>query len=90
MRDIREYEAIVMLDLSGDERELLEKKIEALEKGYSELGIIETSNIDPLVTVIDECNIMREDIAQKLFTRDELLENAPERKDGFFKVPGTI
>ena len=90
MRDIREYEVIAVLDLSGDERELLGKKIEALEKGYNELDKIETSDIEPLVNVIDECNIMREDISQKLFTRDGLLENAPEREDGFFKVPGTI
>jgi len=33
---------------------------------------------------------MREDVAVKLLPRDELLANAPEEYDGYFKVPGTL
>ena len=32
-------------------------------------------------------NVMREDEVKQEFTREEMLQNAPEEEDGFFKVP---
>ena len=32
-------------------------------------------------------NVMREDEEKQDFTREEMLKNAPEEEDGFFKVP---
>jgi Asp-tRNA(Asn)/Glu-tRNA(Gln) amidotransferase C subunit len=33
---------------------------------------------------------MREDIAVKTISRDELLESAPEQYGGYFQVPRTV
>jgi len=90
MCDIEEFEAVVMLDLPDGERYRIARCIEELERGFAALEQISTEGVEPLVTVLDATNIMRDDIARKLFTRDEILENAPEQYDGFFKVPGTI
>ncbi len=38
----------------------------------------------------DAFNVMREDIAVKGTDRELLMENVPERKDGFIKVPAII
>jgi len=90
MSDIRDYEAMAMLDLQESERGLIRASLDGLCEEFSVLESIDTEGIEPLVTVLDICNVMREDCAVKLFAREEILANAPEQCDGYFLVPGTI
>lgn len=88
--DIRKYEAMVMLELDGDEREQLSARLDALDASFSALDRVDTDGVAPLVSVLSQRNVMREDIAVKLLSRDEILSNAPEQYDGYFQVPGTL
>jgi len=90
MLDIRGFEAMAMLGLQDDEREMLGERIEALSESFCALGSIDTDGVEPLVSVLSMCNVMREDAAVKHFSRDEILANAPETYDGYFQVPGTL
>ena len=90
MRDIKEYEAMAKLDLPETERRELSGRINKLMESFSELDAIDCSSTEPLVTVLDLKNIFREDTAQKLISRDELLSAAPEEYDGYFQVPKTL
>ena len=90
MVDIERYEAMAMLDLPDCERELMRGRLEDLCESFGVLEKIDTDDVAPLVTVLDSRNIMREDVAEKLITRDEILANAPEQYDGYFQVPGTL
>ena len=88
--DIRKYESMAKLELGDEERAWLSDRAEMLAESFAALGEVGTSGIEPLVTVLDIVNVLREDIAQKLVTREELLANAPEQYDGFFLVPKTL
>ena len=90
MHDFTKYEAVVMLRLNNDEREMLSSIAAALESGFSAPDSVDTDGVEPLVTVLCLSNVLREDVAGKLMTRDEILLNAPEQYDGFFQVPGTL
>ena len=90
MKDIKIYEAMAKLDLPEAERQLVKDRVEKLLESFSALENIDTSNTEPLVTVLNIKNVMREDIAKKFITREELLSNAPEQYDGYFQVPKTI
>ena len=90
MPDIKEFENMVMLDLPEDERELLGARLKALDKSFAQIQQVDTEAVEPLVTVLDLRNVLREDTADKLLSRDELLSSAPEQYDGYFKVPGTL
>jgi len=90
MLDIKEYEAMAMFDLPDDERAQIGKRFETLVDSLAALERIDTDNTEPLVTVLDIKNILREDVSEKLLTRDEILSNAPEQYDGYFRVPGTL
>ena len=87
---IKRYETMAMLELSGEESERLAGCFAEITGGFAALEHIDTNNTAPLVTVLELCNILREDTAEKQLTRDELLANAPERYDGFFQVPETM
>jgi len=86
----RGYEEVAMLDLQDGERQLLEKHVKELTGGFGALGRVDTGDTAPLVTTLDLKNVFREDIAMAPFSRDELLANAPDRHDGYFRVPETI
>ena len=90
MIDLKKYEAVAMFELSDDERARLSGRAGALAESFNELEKVDTSGVEPLVSVIDTHTVMREDIMKKIITRDELLANAPEQSDGYFKVPGTL
>ena len=90
MLDIKEFEAMVMLDLPEGEREVLSARLCGLDESFTALEKVNTDGAEPLVTVLDMSNVLRGDVAEKLVSRDELLSNAPEQYDGYFKVPGTL
>ena len=90
MLDISKYETMTMLDLPDGEREQLGTRFNSLVCGFDILEQVNTDGIEPLVSTLDLNSIMREDIAEKFLTRDDVLMNAPEQYDGYFKVPGTI
>ena len=90
MKNIKEYEAMAKLDLSEPERQLLSGRIEKLMADFSALDNIDTAGAEPLVTVLNVQNILREDVVKKIVTRDELLSGAPEEYGGYFQVPKTL
>jgi len=90
MCDVRSYEAMAMFELSEEEREMLGARFADLENSFAALEPIDTDGVKPLVTVLDLHSVLREDIAGKPFTREEILANAPEQSDGYFQVPGTL
>jgi len=90
MNNFTDYESMAMLDLSETDRNNLKTRFDTIIDGFSELDKYDTNGIKPLVTVLKLHNIMREDAAEKIITRDDLLQNAPEQHDGYFRVPATI
>ena len=88
--DIKKYESIAMLSLSGDERKRMGEHAEALAESFEIIGKIDTDGVKPLISVLNLHTVLREDETEKLLTRDEIMSNAPEQYDGYFLVPGTL
>ena len=59
-----------------EENELMEFFAKA-EKDAEILATVDTENVERMVYVMPMTNIIREDIAKKLYTRDQLQEQAP-------------
>ena len=90
MSDIYSYEKAAMIELPKSGRMMLEERFDKVAGGFSALDIYDTSKAEPLVSVLDIRNVIREDIPAKIVTREELLSNAPEQYDGYIRVPATI
>ena len=90
MFELEKYEAMAMLDLPENERRHLTARAEEITASFKELDAMSTDGVQPLSSVLHLHNILREDDAIKQFTRDEVLANAPDQHDGFFRVPGTL
>ncbi len=90
MENIKQFEALAKLDLSDAEREEISGMADALLTGFDAFNAIGTDNTEPMYTVLNVQNVLREDVSVKMVSRDELLANAPMCYDGYFQVPRTI
>lgn len=90
MLNIENYEAMAKLKLPDNEREWINIRADMLIGSFAELEKINTDDVNPMVTVLNLQNILREDITVKMLPREEILSNAPEQYDGYFQVPRTL
>lgn len=84
------YENMAKLSLTEDVRQWVIDSFNTLEDSFKKLDSIDTEGVEPLFTVLDLKNVLREDVSAKFIERDELLSNAPEEYDGYFQVPKTL
>ena len=86
-----EYVGILAkLELSEEEKEQAKKDMGRMLDYIDKLGELDTSNVEPMSHVFPVQNVFREDIVTNSDTREALLSNAPEQKDGMFMVPRTF
>ena len=90
MENIRKYEAMAKLDLPDEERQKISTIADRLIDSFGVLSSIDTDGVEPLVTVLDVQNVLRDDVSTKMLSRDELLANAPMAYQGYFQVPKTL
>ena len=79
-----------MLELSEAERSVLMERFNGITDGFSALDVYDTNDAEPLVTVLERQNVLREDVSAKVIPRADLLANSPEQYDGYFQVPAAI
>ncbi len=56
----------------------------------NKLKELDVSNVEPTYHVLDMVSVMREDEVKESLSQEEALSNAPDPKDGFFRVPKII
>ena len=54
------------------------------------MNAIDTAATERMVHVMPLETVVREDIAKKLFSRDDLQKGAPETQDGYWQVPRLV
>ena len=84
------YEPMAKLSLDGESRAWADDIIARLEGEFEKMEKVDTEGVEPLITVLDLRNVLREDVSCQIVERDTLLANAPEEYDGYFQVPKTI
>ena len=89
--DMIEYVGILAkLELSEKEREEAKKDMGRMLDYIDTLNELDTDEVEPMSHVFPIHNVFREDVVTNGDDRDNILKNAPEKKDGAFKVPKTV
>ncbi len=76
--------------LSGEEENKVQKIFAAMSEKEKILSTIDTENVEPMVHVMPMTNVLREDVRHQPFTRESLLEGAPERSEDSWQVPRLV
>lgn len=86
-----EYVGILAkLELSEEEKEQAKKDMGSMLDYIDQLNELDTMGVEPMSHIFPVNNVFREDVVTNGDDRDEILANAPEKKDGAFKVPRTV
>ena len=86
-----EYVSILAkLELSEAEKETAREDMEKMLDYIDTLNELDTSGIEPMSHVFPVNNVFREDVVTNGDSKEEILANAPKRKNDSFEVPKTI
>ncbi|MFT4106183.1 MAG: Asp-tRNA(Asn)/Glu-tRNA(Gln) amidotransferase subunit GatC [Lacrimispora sp.] len=86
-----EYVGILAkLDLDESEKEAAKKDMGRMLDYIDKLNELDTEGVEPMSHVFPIHNVFREDVVENGDDRENILKNAPESKDGAFKVPKTV
>lgn len=86
-----EYVGILAkLKLSDEEKEQAKKDMGSMLDYIDKLNELDTSGVEPMSHVFPVNNVFREDVITNEDTKEKILSNAPEEKDGSFVVPRTV
>lgn len=86
-----EYVGILAkLELTDEEKEAAKSDMEKMLDYIDTLNELDTAGIEPMSHVFPVSNVFREDVVTNSDNREDILANAPLRKDDSFEVPRTI
>ena len=87
IKDVEHVAKLARLELTEEEKELYTKQLGDVLKYVDQMNEVDTSNIEPMSHAIDFVNVMREDKVIYEQDKEQLMSNAPDEENGFFKVP---
>ncbi len=86
-----EYVGILAkLDLSEEEREQAKKDMGNMLDHIDKLNELDTKGVEPMSHVFSVNNVFRRDEVVNGDDRENMLRNAPQKKEGAYMVPKTF
>tara|TARA_B100000214_G_C23645362_1_gene480365 strand:- start:294 stop:581 length:288 start_codon:yes stop_codon:yes gene_type:complete len=85
--DVRKVAQLARLELPEDQIETYTEQIQEILTYVDQLQEIDTKNIPPTTRAVEVVNAMREDLVEVNCSREDLLNQAPQRDGDFFRVP---
>ena len=83
-------EKLGRISLTEEEKEKARIDLGSILGYIDKLNELDTDSVEPLSHAFPITNVFREDVVTNSDRRDVILSNAPDKKDGCFKVPKTV
>ena len=83
-------ESLGRIKLTDEQRKSTLKYLQDILTYIDTLNELPTDGVEPMSHSFPITNVMRKDEVSMHNTRDDILQNAPEEKDGCFVVPKTV
>ena len=87
IKDVEHVAKLARLELTEEEKVKFSKQLGDILKYMDQLNEVDTKGVEPMNHPIDFSNVLRDDVVKYELTREELMINAPEVEQDFFKVP---
>lgn len=88
--DVRAVATLSRLRLGDDELAGFTDQFNQILAYVEKLNEVDTTGVEPMASVLDASNVLRDDEPGPMLSCDEALANAPRRTEGFFSVPKVI
>jgi len=90
LKDVEHVAKLAKLEFTPAEMEKFTHQLNEILAYVGKLNEIDTTNVPPLSQVVELSNVFRDDISRASYPPEEILKNAPDRNEKFFKVPKVI
>ena len=81
---------LARLEFSEKEKEEMLQDMNKIMAFVEKINELDLEGVEPLIYMIEEGNVLREDEVTEQVTRDEALKNAPSRDTDYFRVPKVL
>ncbi|MDS1028974.1 Asp-tRNA(Asn)/Glu-tRNA(Gln) amidotransferase subunit GatC [Bacillota bacterium LX-D] len=89
-QEVEHVAMLARLELTEQEKESYTKELNAILGFMDKLNELDTSNVTPTAHVLNITNVLREDEVRPGLDRELVLQNAPAKKEGQFRVPRIV
>lgn len=87
---VDELAHLARLSYENEAKEEIVTELNKIIAFVEKLEEINTDGIEPLIYMVDETNVTREDVMKQDVSQDEGLKNAPKKDSDYFRVPKVI
>ena len=87
IEDVEYVARLAQLNLDDDAKKRLAGDLSEILSYMDKLNELDTTDIEPMLHVLDVSNVFRDDVIGESLSQDEALRNAPETDGEFFLVP---
>ncbi|MCB0309660.1 MAG: Asp-tRNA(Asn)/Glu-tRNA(Gln) amidotransferase subunit GatC [Bdellovibrionales bacterium] len=88
--DVLRMARLSRLEINGEDMPEVTNKINSVLNYVEALLSADVESVEPLNHVHEISNVFRDDVVEPGGNQSELLKNAPEQRDNFFRVPLVI
>lgn len=81
---------LARLEFSEKEKEEMLQDMNKIMAFVEKINEMDLEGVEPLIYMIEEGNVLREDEVTDQVTRDEALKNAPSHDTDYFRVPKVL
>lgn len=83
---VRHVAKLAKLEMTEEQIKLFTKQLNNILDFVNKIKTLDTSSVEPMHQVSGLTNVFRKDIAHPSLSQKEVLSNAPETHNGYFKV----
>jgi aspartyl-tRNA(Asn)/glutamyl-tRNA(Gln) amidotransferase subunit C len=88
--EIEHITLLARLKLTDSEKKLFSRQVGNIIEYINKLNELDTTNVEPTAHILPMKNVFREDELRPSLSQDKALQNAPDKKASFYKVPKII
>lgn len=85
--DVERVARLARLGLTEVEKERLQRDLSQILETFEALKRVPTEGVEPTAHLVPLQNVLRADEVRPSLPPEQVLANAPETRDGFFRVP---
>ena len=88
--DVRRVAALARLELSSGEQERLTTELSRILDYMEKLNELDTDGVEPTAHLTPDASVLRADESERFEALRELLSQAPDLRENYFRVPRII
>ncbi|MGI6065640.1 MAG: Asp-tRNA(Asn)/Glu-tRNA(Gln) amidotransferase subunit GatC [Bacillota bacterium] len=90
VKDLEHVALLARIELSEEEKDIYTEQLNVILGHIEKLKELDTTDVPPTIHVLPIHNVLREDEERPSMDREKVLQNAPQREDGQFRVPKIV